>query len=44
MDLEGDFFRCLEKGSRFELTEDSLEIFDVEGNKLLSFNRDENWP
>ncbi|HUL38653.1 MAG TPA: META domain-containing protein [Methanomassiliicoccales archaeon] len=44
MDLEGDFFRCLEKGSRFELIENSLEIFDVEGNKLLSFKRDENWP
>jgi heat shock protein HslJ len=44
MDLEGDFFNCLERSSSFELTEDTLMINDMEGNELLSFVKDENWP
>jgi heat shock protein HslJ len=44
MDVEGDFFGCLERSSRFELTEDSLMILDVDNRQLLSFVRDENWP
>ena len=44
MDMEGDFFSCLERGSRFELIGDSLKIFDAGGRQLLTFIRDENWP
>jgi heat shock protein HslJ len=44
MAMEGDFFRCLERSSRFELAEDSLKIFDIEDRELLRFKRDENWP
>jgi|PlaIllAssembly_1097288.scaffolds.fasta_scaffold1835356_1 heat shock protein HslJ len=44
MDLEGDFFGCLERSSSFELTEDALTIKDREGKELLSFMKDENWP
>ena len=44
MDLEGDFFRCLERSSRFELNEDNLDIFDVQGSIILRLKRDENWP
>jgi putative lipoprotein len=44
MEMEGDFLGCLERSSRFELTQDSLKIFDVEGHELLCFDRDENWP
>jgi heat shock protein HslJ len=44
MGMEGDFFGCLERSSRFELAEDSLKIFDVENRELLCFVRDENWP
>lgn len=44
MDLERDFFICLERSSSFELTEDTLMIKDVDGNELLNFVKDENWP
>jgi heat shock protein HslJ len=44
MDLERDFFICLERSSSFELKDDTLMIKDVEGNELLSFVKDENWP
>jgi heat shock protein HslJ len=44
MDLERDFFICLERSSSFELTEDTLKIGDTEGNELLFFVKDENWP
>jgi heat shock protein HslJ len=44
MDMEGDFFSCLQRSYRFELAEDSLKIFDQEDKQLLCFERDENWP
>jgi heat shock protein HslJ len=44
MDMEGDFFSCLERSSRFELTKDSLCIFDSDDRQILNFIRDENWP
>jgi heat shock protein HslJ len=44
MDLERDFFVCLERSSSFELTEETLMIKDIEGIELLSFVKDENWP
>jgi heat shock protein HslJ len=44
MDMEGDFFSCLERCSGFELAEDSLTVFDAEGKQLLGFIRDEEFP
>ncbi len=44
MDMEGDFFSCLERGSTFKVDDNALTIYDSEGKQLLHFVRDENWP
>lgn len=44
MQQESDFFSCLSRSVRMELADDRLFFYDQQGNMLLRFKLDENFP